>query len=340
MMVKDITRDQYKEFTDIIGSMFANEVKNRTKSDKDLIDSLKLTNEISTIKEFVNEKQKDNSPTKCTSRSKRLYVLAISVGQGDMTLLKLPNGKLYLIDCYLLKNSKVLHEQEYENFFCGKTIECLIITHKHLDHYRGLSYLQKKYNVRINNLLYNMDYEHNCAAFRTLLLGCSNSKIYNVNEAQVFFEGEVKFNIINPTNGRSCKEGARDINNSSIILSLTYGKTKFLFTGDADAGIIQDSLLHSREMADDYQSGYLKISHHGSRTGTNEALSRLLANFDIQYISYGKANRYKHPHGEVLDIYPSALNSLKNGSICLCSDGKSIKYRSLLRFCIQCLHED
>lgn len=85
--------------------------------------------------------------------------------------------------------------------------------------------------------------------------------------------------------------GTSENNCSTVLMFNTFGK-KILFTGDGEEDAEK---YYWDEMAD-----ILKVSHHGSRTGTSEEfLERIDPQFAV--ISCGINNTYGHPHEEVLN---------------------------------------
>ncbi len=69
--------------------------------------------------------------------------------------------------------------------------------------------------------------------------------------------------------------------------NLNINNFKILFLGDAEANFIE-------RIGDDLVSDILKVSHHGSKSGTDEALINLIAP-KIALISVGKDNPFHHP---------------------------------------------
>jgi len=83
-------------------------------------------------------------------------------------------------------------------------------------------------------------------------------------------------------------------NNSSIVLELVYDGTPYaLFTADAGA----DTL---RAVTNNTRYPFLKVPHHGSNTGLDEALIAQLAPA-IAFIPVGP-NNYGHPANDILDL--------------------------------------
>nr|WP_319393451.1 MBL fold metallo-hydrolase [uncultured Desulfobacter sp.] len=80
-----------------------------------------------------------------------LNIYVINKGLGESIIIKTPDGKWGIIDCYTsnLKNAtsnpvlKLLEEHKV------KEIEFVVLTHPHNDHYRGMSQIFKEYNGRI-----------------------------------------------------------------------------------------------------------------------------------------------------------------------------------------------
>lgn len=136
----------------------------------------------------------------------------------------------------------------------------------------------------------------------TYSLGSSDVKIIGVNEAD-------------------------GTNNSSIVLKITYGKTEYLFTGDAEREVEQ-AILNRDE---DISANVLKVGHHGSDTSTSYVwLREIMPEYAI--ISVGKGNSYNHPTDEVLsrlrDADVQTYRTDLNGDIFLTSDGKTISITS------------
>ena len=88
---------------------------------------------------------------------------------------------------------------------------------------------------------------------------------------------------------------ALDKNDGSQVLSMKIGPFHCLFLGDASS-IIEEKIVRDFP---NLQVNLLKVSHHGSYTGTS---NQLLEMYRPQYalISCGKNNLYKHPHPNVI----------------------------------------
>ena len=81
---------------------------------------------------------------------------------------------------------------------------------------------------------------------------------------------------------------------------------------------------HGRTLASDV----LKVAHHGSRTSSTEGLLRAVAPW-LSVISAGRANRFGHPHGDVVQrLSERARNTLRIdevGGVRVVSDGNRLR---------------
>lgn len=114
-----------------------------------------------------------------------------------------------------------------------------------------------------------------------------------------------------------------DTNNTSIVLMITYGDTRFLFTGDAEREAEQAILASGFDITADV----LKVGNHGSNTSTTYPFLReIMPTYAI--ISVGRENNYGHPDEDTLsrlrdadvEVYETDLN----GDIKCVSDGKTV----------------
>lgn len=110
-----------------------------------------------------------------------------------------------------------------------------------------------------------------------------------------------------------------DMNDYSAIVKVTYGETSFLFTGDASAEEIVAANLGHVDV--------LKAAHHGSETGTDDAVMRETTP-DAIVLSYAEGNSYGHPDQSVLDAAgragASVFSTAAHGEETAVSDGTRV----------------
>jgi len=230
-----------------------------------------------------------------TSLWAQLNIYYVDVGQGDATYIELPNGHNVLIDggpsgapiAKFLKDKGVT------------TIDHVVLTHPHSDHYRGLKkvfemvdvknfYDSKAENVEAkgdNNLRELADAEPAC---KTHYPEAGN----NLN-----WDSRVTVKILNTCSDPVQLKYNDDVNNCSIVLRLYYNGQGLLFTGDAESPI-ENAMM--RVFKSGLESYALKVGHHGSRySSTDQFLARVKPK--VALISVGVDNVYGHPHKEALD---------------------------------------
>lgn len=233
----------------------------------------------------------------------KILLYCFNVGQGDSMLLILPNKSVYIIDTnfysgreitdYINKIIRILES----NGIHSKNIKGLIITHKHLDHIRGAAQIIDCGEFVFENFIINFDYVHSGKKVEELL-DVANRKIakhINVNKQDSFYEGKVKISVLNPKPDTCNKIVCSDLNDSSIVLNLEYGESKVLLSGDAGFPITNSII---KGQTNNY---LLKVSHHGSRTGTDRVLMNKL-HPSYAFISAGNHKGFKHPHKEATDL--------------------------------------
>ena len=114
--------------------------------------------------------------------------------------------------------------------------------------------------------------------------------------------------------------GGSDTNDTSIVLKVTYGKTSFVFAGDAERDAEQAILNRGTDIS----ATVLKVGHHGSDTSTSYLWLREVMP-DYAVISVGKGNSYGHPTDDTLsrlrDADVKTYRTDLNGDITFTSDG-------------------
>ena len=240
----------------------------------------------------------------------RLY--CFNVGQGDCMLVITPTGCVYIIDTNFYSKKSVenfisdVKDILKKNNLSDKKIRALIVTHKHIDHIRGTNVVLDKNDFDIEYFLINHDYKHELKSVKMLLDAAKSiPRWINVNKRGVFKDGEVMFEIINPDIDTYSKEVAPDMNDNSISIKVSYGNDIFFLTGDTGHNYLEAKLPIHVGTGD----AILKVSHHGSRTGTS---NKMLAHINPKYafISVGNSKKYKHPNKEVVNILENKIGKL------------------------------
>jgi len=212
----------------------------------------------------------------------------IDVGQGDAEYIVLPNNKTVLIDGGP-SNSNISAFITAQNI---STIDYVILTHPHSDHYQGLNYVfdncQVKhfYDTKMNNSGATGD---DSLRNKALVEGCS---IYYPSAGDTLnWDNDVAIKVLNACPNTASSSDGTTINNASIVLKLTYESTSILLTGDIDSTV--ESTLVST-YGNDLSASILKVTHHGSAYGSSTAFLDKVKPTRA-YIEVGANNSYGHP---------------------------------------------
>ena len=261
-----------------------------------------LSNDEITIEKQENKKTDSNN----TDVVKVEY---IDVGQADAILIE-NNKKYMLIDAGNNEDGDLL-----VNYFKDKNItdfEYVVATHPHEDHIGGMDNIIKNFNIKN---YYMPDCYTTTKTFEEILdaLEEKNLSFETPDIDSEFRLGDALFRVLYTGTDK------RDLNNTSIVLRMTYKDVSFMFTGDAT------NVTEKKILAKDLQSDVLKVGHHGSQYSTSdEFLDKVNPKYAI--ISVGTGNVYDHPK----DITLNKLKGIevhrtdKEGTIRVISDGKNI----------------
>ncbi len=248
-----------------------------------------------------------------------LRIHFIDVGQGDAVLIQnLKDNKNMLIDGGDRWNRVADKLVSYLQDQDVKTVNTIVSTHPHADHIGGLPAVINNFDVE---MIYDSGRVHTTKTYENYLnlIDKKNIPFQTPRRGEEIELGNLVFEVRHPADEVS----DYSLNNASIVMRLEYHDVSFIFTGDIEYEAEMEILETDQSLAADV----LKVSHHGSRTSTDEAFLQEV-NPDIAVIQVGEDNRYGHPHNEILDrleeyeieIYRNDIH----GDIVVSTDGKKI----------------
>ncbi|MDZ7672808.1 MAG: MBL fold metallo-hydrolase [Halanaerobiales bacterium] len=247
------------------------------------------------------------------SAANQLKVHYIDVGQGDSILIEVPDSYSMLIDGGPKSEANKL--VSYLEKLRINKINYVVSTHPHTDHIGGLLTVLNDFEVEkiidSGKIHTSQTYEDYLTLIDTksipYKLGRKGDKIYL---------GEAEFTVLHPDNTEL------DINNSSIVLLMKYGKTRFIFMGDSEREA-ENEILSSNKVI---RAHFLKVGHHGSNTSTSKDFLEKVSP-QVAIIMCGSDNSYGHPHIETINKLMEkeikVYRTDKNGTIILSTDGNS-----------------
>lgn len=253
----------------------------------------------------------------------KLHVVFCNTGQGDAIFIKTPANEHILIDGG--PDRSVLSCLSGHMPFWERTLDLVILTHPHADHFLGLMDVIDRY------ITLSFDTErlsNKTQSFKGLGSVIAAKKIPQrfVFAGDKYKLGEdISLVVEAPSSDflrRSSPNGVIGESGelASLILKLTYKDFDLFLTGDAQGEVLREVV------SKDYDSiEVLQVPHHGSRTGLSNEIIDVIAP-KLAVISVGAANRYGHPSPEVLQMLAEKgikiLRTDRQGDIEIVSDGR------------------
>ena len=242
----------------------------------------------------------------------------MDVGQGDAQFIQLPSGENILIDAG--EHSSNIAEKLKS--FRVNDLALVVATHPHSDHIGGMREVLRNFQV---HEFWDAGYPHTTPAYENMLeeIVARSIDFKTPRRGYIRSFGGVTLEIIHPPEGRDYS----DINDSSLVILLSYGENRFLFAGDACEQAWQDIISAGQSSL---KANLLKLPHHGSSTGTTRELLDSVKP-EIVTISAALGNDYHHPHPKVMRLLKQRADSITiyrtdlQGTITATSDGKNIQ---------------
>ena len=237
----------------------------------------------------------------------------IDVGQADAALVEC-DGHYMLID----GGNKGDSSKMYSVLRSASVpkLDIVVATHAHEDHVGGLP---GALNYCSADLTLCPVTAHDTEAFNDFVKYANKNgggiTVPSVGDTYSLGSASVKILGVNASSD--------ELNDTSIILMVTYGNTKFLFTGDAERAAEQAVLDSGADLSCDV----LKVGHHGSKDSTTYPfLHAIMPKYAV--ISAGNDNSFGHPTDSALsrlrDANVKVFRTDMQGDIYASSDGKGV----------------
>ena len=214
----------------------------------------------------------------------------LDVGQGECSVIKTPDGAV------LIDSGEYEYAEEVISLLkrLGVTkLDYCIVSHSHTDHSGGMPEILRSFGADIF-LCSKADREYADQSETTKEIYKAAEKycgsIIAVERGYHFDLGETEFTVLSP----GCDY--EELNDSSLVIRMTYSNVSFLFTGDVESSAEEEMLTNCRTLL---SSDILKVHHHGSQTSSSESFIAAVKP-KVAVISCGKDNEYGHPHLVVL----------------------------------------
>lgn len=231
-----------------------------------------------------------------------LHVYFLDVGQGDSILIRTPGGENILVDGG--PKNYVLEELKDVLPFFDSSIDYMLLTHPDSDHLDGLIPVLQRYEI--GHILFPGAHKDSYLArkFLQLITEKEIPVIIADENADIEFEDGVVLNTLFPIE-QMIGSQTEDVNDTSLVTRLLYGKTEVLLTGDAGIAVEAALINHGASSGASLRADILKLGHHGSSTSTSQEFFDAVAP-KYAVISAGKDNSYGHPHPETMERLENA----------------------------------
>ena len=245
-----------------------------------------------------------------------LNIFYLDVGQADSTFITM-NGCNMLIDSG--NNQDGYYIVQFLKAQNINRIDYFILTHCDEDHIGGAYKILEELEI---GTLYMPNKENDTQTYENLLKSIKNNGI-NVN-TNLKASKETQYSIGNAIWKILSVDAKNNLNDSSIVVQLDYGSTKYLFMGDATTAV--------EEMVEWDEVDVLKVAHHGSDSSTSQQfLDKVKPKYAI--ISVGIDNAHNLPDQEIIDRLESnnieIYRTDEKNTIWLTSDGTTININPL-----------
>ncbi len=247
----------------------------------------------------------------------KLQLHFIDVGQGDCTLIITPEGESMLIDSG--KDSESEKVISYISKLGIKTLDYMVISHFHDDHYGSCDEVAEEIGVDVV-ITNGAPADNNTEKELMQTFERQGCEIMTADAGFELTLGELELYVLGPT---QISDGGG--NNDSLVIKLTYRASSFLFTGDAE--ILEEEAILDMYTPNSLSCDLIKVGHHGSNTSSSDDFLDAV-DPSIALISVGEGNSYGHPHKSVIDSYNErdveVYRTDRLGDVVILCDGENI----------------
>jgi len=247
----------------------------------------------------------------------------IDVGQGNMTLLQLSNGKIFLYDCNVTnENGDAVLEYLAEEIGWATNIDVFVSSHRDADHMRGVKRvhtyfpIQRVWDTGVTGTT------PDCAEYREYMDLRRQVGFTEVKAKTRYDYGDTRLRIMNAKND----DLANNANGQSIVIKVVHRNSasdldlsSVLLTGDTDAVTWKN--IQKNYTESDLSCSILLASHHGSITYFDDLsdekyyyTGHIRAKApDMTIISVGD-NPHGHPDDQALKFYMEHTKGSRQGN--------------------------
>ena len=245
-----------------------------------------------------------------------LRVVFYDVGKADAALIETPGGARILIDAGTNKAGKQLAERFAQEGI--DRIDLMIITHFDKDHVGGADKILE--GVEVGGVLMP-DYDKESkqlAQLEEALAASPGTRVTRLSAGEQMTL-ELDGAHLRVTAAHETYYGPDEENDFSLCTTLTYGRTRFLFPGDAEDAR-QREILAEGDVACDV----LKVPYHGRWVGASRDFLTA-ASPRIAFITESDEEPSGGQAAALLEQLGCAVYSARDGDLTVLSDGENVQ---------------
>lgn len=243
----------------------------------------------------------------------RLIVHFFDVGKGDSILVQQGDASM-LIDGGPVDQGEAIAQAI--RVAGVDTLQQVVVTHSDSDHVGGVEQILSQHKP----LAFIMpmtgdegkDYQHLIKA-----VGKMGLEIAKPVPGDTFDLGAAKVTVLAPN-----RSDYADLDDFSVVLKVVFGKTSFLFTGDASEQSETDMLMHNYDLS----ATVLKVGHHGQNDASTTALLNAVhpaAAVISDSIDQGAAKKVLQ---RLADVGADVYRTSQAGTVVATSDGQTVTF--------------
>jgi competence protein ComEC len=234
--------------------------------------------------------------------SDNFSVTFLDVGQGESSVVQLPGREIMLIDGGTQKPD--MGGRVIAPYLLSKgitSIDFLVLSHYHPDHYGGLRYIMDNFDIR--EIWSNGFFMNNKKSF---LYDSENRQLMHrvMRRRDMLETDKYIVTVLHPYqsfHADSPRGLFSDENSSSLVFKVEAENISILFTGDIEEEA-EENLLFAYEWL---KSDIIKVPHHGGRTSSSMDFINAVRP-KLAVVSSGRNNPFHHPHITTMYRYKNA----------------------------------
>lgn len=263
----------------------------------------------------------------------KLRIDFLDVGQGDSALITFPNGETMLVD----GGGRTNYSDDDDDFEPDRArigemvvseflwerglsqIDHIMASHADADHIQGLVDVASNFEI---GKAYFASVQGESKDYLELsgVLDKRGVGREFLRTGDSFEIGGVRIDVLYP----SISESGLSENDRSLVVSMSYGETRILLTGDIEREA--EAILVNSAKLDPFD--VVKAPHHGSRTSSTQAfVDHVRARTVI--IPVGRRSMFGHPHAEVVGRWKlsgaETMTTGSKGTITISTDGSTLE---------------